>query len=609
MKLKIFLLSLLILGVALLWIPKGFAQITNPSSGSGVGSGASPIMAFYLAPQCPASNTGQCFQTSANTQVIQNCTFNTGTANVVCASGTFAATDVGKFIWGFSSCNPFLSQPGNANITTTHNTIQTFVSSTTVTMNAVGASGTTTTGCVVFGTPDDTGAAALSTAVASLTSSPTCPKIFLSAAQYMFTTPPGFMFNQPPGCAATPGLAGGGAQGNLFYELGMEVEGRGPATTILWIPPDFPESGSCTHGTNSNACFAVPLEGRFSNFQISCGNGSCGQGSSVQALMNVDVGSLEYYTCTGWGDGAAVDHAGVLATHWAQLQQVNVSACGTKNLEVYNSSQVTCFRCSLENANGISSSSANLLSDVGSQFTCFSCQFDGSLTGSLALANIVSNGGTVTMYHSNAVVEINTGGSFAYQCLTATCNLILQDFQVVQNGATTAYGLFCNVQCNIDLTRTSVTAAGAGIGLDLTTSAASIFYNRGGNTFSGGSANVNSGFTMNFDSQGKVGITAAKAVLSGGWGTTAAWTALNGGNSFSGTITASGSGQAANPTITYTFPQPYIIATPFCQAIQTGGTQAAGTFSASSVSTTGVTFTYSGTPGAANTIFVQVFCQ
>ncbi len=104
-------------------------------------------------------------------------------------------------------------------------------------------------------------------------------------------------------------------------------------------------------------------------------------------------------------------------------------------------------------------------------------------------------------------------------------------------------------------------------------------------------------------------ITAAKLVLSAGWGTTAAWTALSGANApVQGTITNSGTGQSASPTINYTFPTAYAIAPYSCTATQVGGTNATGTFTSSSLTATGVTFTYSLTPTASSNEIVQITC-
>jgi hypothetical protein len=104
-------------------------------------------------------------------------------------------------------------------------------------------------------------------------------------------------------------------------------------------------------------------------------------------------------------------------------------------------------------------------------------------------------------------------------------------------------------------------------------------------------------------------VTAAKLVLSGTWGNTASWTTGPVGyNNFSGTITNSGTGQAANPTVTYTFPNPYPVPPQYCTMTQVGGTQAIGQFTAGTPTSTGVTFTYSGTPSASSTEIVHGEC-
>jgi hypothetical protein len=109
-----------------------------------------------------------------------------------------------------------------------------------------------------------------------------------------------------------------------------------------------------------------------------------------------------------------------------------------------------------------------------------------------------------------------------------------------------------------------------------------------------------------------VPITAAKLVLSAGWGTTAAWTSLSGfTKKVRGTITASGTGQAATPTITYTYPTPFLqTVVPVCEIKQDGGTQTAvaNPFTVGTPTNTSVVFTYTGTPGAGNTLIAVIDC-
>jgi len=577
-------------------------QIINPGggSGSGVGSGASPVMAFYLAPQCPAANTGQCYQTPANTQVQNTCTVSTSNSNVVCPANTFVAGDVGKKLFGSSGCNPF-----GSNSTILYNapvTINSFTSNTTVVVSSVALSNAAFA-CIVWGNPDDTAAAALDTFMASGANTGwICPKVFLSAAQYMFTTP--HFYSNPAGCLNLPSLTGGQAQGNMYLSNGFELEGRGPATTVIWTPPDFPESGACNHGAANDACFAVPLEGRFIGFQIA---GTSFNAGTSAYLINVDVGSLEYFTCTG------ERATGVEVTHWAQLQQINISECGTTGMSIGSGALSYGNRVSIENNSPAGLSDANLY--VSGRFVCYYCLFYGSQNGTNNAVGIGSAAtGSVTLYEP--AFNINGGtNAYGYVCRASGCYLKIISssasfgMNATANPVTNFNGIYCGANtCTVDVQGLTLAAKGTGNTYNAS-SASSIFINRGGNNFTGGAGISNTGFVLNLDSQGVAGITAAKAVLNASWGSTAAWTSLQGGNSFSGVITASGTGQAANPTITYTFPTPLFAAPSVCNAVQNGGTQANGTFVASSVSATGATFTYSGTPGAGNTVNVAIFCQ
>lgn len=150
-------------------------------------------------------------------------------------------------------------------------------------------------------------------------------------------------------------------------------------------------------------------------------------------------------------------------------------------------------------------------------------------------------------------------------------------------------------------------------GTGTTITNAGTIFDDGGNTFPTTGAGVYSGAgayigqaSTTFNS---TIVTAPKLVLSAGWGSTAAVTALSGGNSPIGfTVTNSGTGQGASPTITYTFPTPYLVAPLSCTATQTGGTNSTNAFTSSSLSATGVTFTYGTTPTAADTEIVQVTC-
>jgi|SRR5580765_2488400 len=583
---------------------------------SGSGSGAAPVMGFYLSPQCPASNAGNCFNTPADTQVINSCTWTSGNATVTCASGTFVSTDVGKTAFGYAgNCNPFQQQPLGGALTTTKTTIATFTDSAHVNMAATASASAAGSGCLIFGHPDDAGVVALSTALNSLTTTPQCPKVFLSAAGYMILglNNETLFYQNPPACLPTPGLGGAGSLGNMFYAAGYEIEGRGVGTTIIWLPPDFPETGGCNHGSASTSCFAVPLEGRWSDFQMSGASGGAGTNmSNGISLVNVDVGSLDYMTFTNIADGFnANSHPCVMVTHWAQLQQVNVSACGDQNLLINAGANSTCFRCSLEVANSVTANSANLLvSGSTTEFTCYQCNFFGTQTAASAMTAVLNSGGTIYLYRAHFAQQVGSN-QFYYQAQnTNGAKLIMRDSFMNNSGsATKVTGMFCNVTCTLDLQNNIVVGVGTGSPFNVT-GTNSIVINRGGNSFTGGAASTLPS-VLNLDSQGNSTIAAANAVLSGGWGNTptAAWSALSGGNSYTGTITNGTAGLGASPTITLTFPTALLTSPNVCQATQIGGTNATGTFAASAISATGATFTFSLTPTASATEIVAVFCQ
>lgn len=104
-------------------------------------------------------------------------------------------------------------------------------------------------------------------------------------------------------------------------------------------------------------------------------------------------------------------------------------------------------------------------------------------------------------------------------------------------------------------------------------------------------------------------VAASNLVLSANWGTSAAVSSPGGYTSpVIFTITNGTASTGASPTITYTFPVPYAQAPLWCNATQTGGTNAIGTFTSSSITATRVTFTYSQAPTAGSTEIVQVSC-
>lgn len=492
--------------LALLLCVPAFAQYnqnnfggTSSSSGSGTGAGAQPILGITLSPNCPAGNTGYCFQTSANTQINQSCSWSNASTTITCPANTFTAADAGKTAWGFQTTNPFLSQPAGGSITATHVTISTFTDNAHVVISATPANTCASNCSFIWGTPDDAAAVLVDAAMASAQTIPFCPRIMLAAANYMFTTP--HFTAQPAACAPTPPLAQGGSLANLFYSAGFELEGRGADATILWIPPDFPESGSCTNSagsSSSNNCFVIPLEGRWSGLQITCGSGGCNNAGNASgtALIGMDVGSIDYVTCTGWGDlgSGGANRVGLQIGHWAQGQQVNLSACGDTAVQVDANAIATFYRLSSENANPINSNlSGNLLVKGGANFTCFSCKFFGSqsLIGS-SIFNIQQVGAsTINLYDPLITEYMNYTTSFGYICITTNgCILNITGGSVGANNGTNASGLGCNVNCTINMQNLAFLATGTGHTLSIGGTGSSV-NDRGGNTNLGSGTGIN----------------------------------------------------------------------------------------------------------------------
>lgn len=601
-----------------------YCDSTNHYSPVSQGSGAGPIVGWYLGPQCPPSNAAQCFNTPANTQVDNTATWTNAGSTITVTSGVFTAADVGKQAWGYSStylneggCNPFQPQPAANYITLTHLTVATFVDSNHITLSGtpVNPSLGAGTGCFIWGSPDDAGAAALEAAYDVATS---CPRVTLSAGYYLFTAP--HFTSQPNACNTAPEVYFVGASslfGNLWYAVGIDLEGRGVGATKIYLPPDFPQSGLCNSGLTASACFNVPVEGKFHDFAISSGSGR-GSIPSAKSLIAVGVGSLENFTCDGVSSVAAGGTFGIEVHAQAQLQQVNASACGTVGFHimsdtgpvvggiVYTWPAANCYRCSSDN----SAATANIQLEQNSSFGCRSCQTFGN-QGGTGFAQWRNLGGE--LWIDNSVMgyqESSTTATTAYACAT-NAGCILHASHVTMgkgSSATTTNGIQCLVACTNYLDNSYITAFGAGNTGWLQDVAGSKTFDLGGNTLLGG-ATVNGALIGEAFSANLTIVTAAKTVLSAGWGSTAAVTALSGGDfPIQFTITNSGTGQGASPTITYTFPTALAVSPFSCAATQVGGTNATGTFTTSALSGTGATFTFSLTPTAASTEIVNVNC-
>jgi len=543
-----------------------------------------------------------------------------------CVGGSgCTGTGTSKRIFGYGVCssdNNLRANGGNQPMTTgTALTIASYTSSLQVSLSsaATNSSGTPNVGCIIWGHPDDAGAAAME---AAMDAAPQCPRAHLAAGYYMFTVP--HFYNQPVGCINLPSLANAfGSAGNLIYAAGFELDGRGAGTTTIFLTPSFPETGTCNHGGSKVGCFVVPIEGNFHDFQISGGgNFTSSNFTSGMNLIEVDgPATLDHVTCTNFGMGT-LGTVGFAPYVWAQLGFLNNGGCGDANMATPNlNSAITCIRCSMENPNSFgyligsltSYYSQNFAQFEKYNFTCYDC-FGlnlGVLGSSMAIMRITNND-AVKLYHTRISPYTGLGINTVVGIQMFAGKLDLDDSFVDMSAGGTAtatgnIGIQCTGGSGCTIKARNSIIKGTTGGNGYADVAGSVFNDEGGNTL--GTTNIVGQFIGEANSANQIPVTAAKTVLSAGWGTTAAVTALSGGNApIQFTITNSGTGQGASPTITYTFPTPYPVAPYSCTATQVGGTNATGTFTSSALSVTGVTFTFSLTPTAASTEIVQVTC-
>lgn len=606
-----------------------YCDSTNHYSPVSQGSGASPVMGFYLSSQCPPANNALCFNTFADTQQANDVTYTSGSKNVSAATAHWVAGDIGKRFFGYGTCSAFHNIATNANVPYTTSAAVTIVTVTdsqhiVTDTNAANSSGANT-GCAIWGHPDDAGAALMDTAAQS---APQCPRLHFPNGYYMFANP--HFFTQPTACAnlgsSFPFTT---TAANMFYAAGYELDGRGSGTTVWYVTPGFPESGptGCQHGLSGNACWVVVDEGRWSNLLITGGGNYNAPGltSSSHFIEVNGPASLDNFTCVNFASQAGGNNAGygIAAYLWTQLYQVNNSACGDRAIATNVSSSVTAIKVSIDNPNE-HGWSLGVLPDYYTQavgqfskynLICYDCLIwtGNGLKGS-AYA-LISNAGAQSVKFYNLRFGIfftpTLNGIVGYQCSTAAnCKADFQDsFMDMSGGGTnTATGLIgiqCTQTCTNKLENTVL--KGTTGGSAYTDVAGSVLNDMGGNTF--GTFSLSGSVLKENNSANEIPVTAAKTVLSAGWGSTAAVTALSGGDFPIGfTVTNSGTGQGASPTITYTFPTPLPVSPISCSALQVGGTNATGTFTSSGLSATGATFTFSLTPTASSTEIVQVTC-
>ena len=449
-----------LIAILLFALPVPAQQANFPPGGGGTGSTtnpAAPIMALYFTNACPTSNTGQCWYTPANTQTANDCTWSNAGTTLTCATSHFAATDVGKRVAGYLMngvpSNIFgcvIGRTSFSSMTTGTLTISGFTSGTQITLSGTPSNtATSNQGCFVWGTPDDTTATAFEAYYDALVGF--CPKVMLAAANYWFSSP--HFSSQPNGCANLGTLEGATATyGNMVYTAGFELEGRGPGNTVINLGPDFPNGDTCTRsiGNITNACFLVPLEGKWSDFQISgVGQSTC-QVTAGRNLIGVTVGTMQNITLSNmcWRTNGMI---GIKADLLAQLYQVNSSGWGTHCFQTTTAgSYVQAFKLACENSGGeaiASGSSVDVLAGgAGIQFQCWGCLLLGGLASTNQNVVQVASGANAR-FNGTIIANCEAGSNCSTTATALVKNsgtIYLTDVVgIAQGGASLVGGINC----------------------------------------------------------------------------------------------------------------------------------------------------------------------
>lgn len=444
---------------------------------------------------------------------------------------------------------------------------------------------------------------------------------FPSGIAFFSTSILNLTVNSGSPCAGD-GNVGNGPGFADFSQTGPVVYGQGSGSTIL-IPYNF-SFASCTTGASTVGCNLTTRSLQASHFQIT-GLGQSDSGNTHN--VNLLEMSAVFPACTdlalndvslNWWESSAT---GTVGLKW-------VGGCIVTNItnsviEEFGTQLVTLGGGSITNLTG-----DEFFGCGGAGGTAICAQmtvpqlnstssFFGNVNAS-ATSNEVINIGANTVWNSfgdQATIGVNGPTNGLLIVCQATCGMNFTGSTITTgsqtSGAASTFVALSGAVMNIKSYASTLAAAGSAGRLFFNSSSTINYFDACGNIVTNGGT-ASSAINI-FGSCSITGttVTAAKLVLSAGWGTTAAWSALTGSTQqVNGLITASGTGQAASPTIVYTFPTPFLQTPTVCFALQVGGTQAAvaNPFTPSSLSATGVTFTYNGTPGAGSTLQVVIQC-
>lgn len=564
--------------------------INSPGGSSGPpGTGGFNPTAIYVAPNC--GTTPNCFTVFWNTRFDQTCSIANTSTSVTCSDAPFTNADVGKKIAGFNTCNTDMPPTNATLIGASATTISALVSSSQITLSLAATGTQATTGCIVYGNPDDSGLAAAE-ALASVFSS--CPTLVLPAGIGMITAPV-FGHTSPASCTATGAVIGG-----TDAPIGYQIQGQGIVSSLVFLPPDFAWS-SCTFGHDGHACFGYK-QLYFRAWGLT--GGGLNTISSPPATLDIiesdfsgSKSGVTDFSCMNLIAGDTTGNGVGYLVSGSQNRSSSFDGCE-------GSAFVTNARTKSSNTAYQDSKKLQVQVQSGAIFESVNDRFyPGGVSNNFA-PDIDMNGGVAHLVNAqvgtNSVNQQVRGITFD---ATSTLNLVNSRIEF-NNGSTLNSGIFVS---SGTATITAVNSSIAGQGTNGSFAGGSTnYFDLGGNT-------ILSPITASpFSVFGSASITgtaqvAANIALTSGWSTSTVGTVSGASQQGQWTVTAAGT-PAASPVITVTFPNAFLRA-PICLYQQVGGTFGVVTNPAITTTATAATLIFAGTPVASQTYTMTLSCS
>ena len=181
--------SALASGSATVTIQLSIASAGSIGGGNGGGGSSASIAgnqnAIYASPQCPVTNTANCYFVNANGKVLWDCNWTNTLFVVTCSDGTFTAADVGKVVWGSNVVKTGFTSFQTAAVQVPQGTITSINSATSINVSlAATATQSSNLGMLTWGTEDTANlTAAWAAAVAA------CQTLYLPAGEMLTNLP------------------------------------------------------------------------------------------------------------------------------------------------------------------------------------------------------------------------------------------------------------------------------------------------------------------------------------------------------------------------------------------------------------------------------------